>query len=903
MATIKDQVDEIIASRRDILRPQYEKFKEQANSIWDFIVRFNELKNKVESHKCALTDTQEKEFEELTNRFSEFCNTVNKNLGKDKNNIDGYMQAVKSKLDKDEIDICIMGPVSSGKSTFLQKLTGLRDDCIPTGGAATTATRTNIVNGDKYEAKIAAYTEEEIIEIVNEYVKLFNSNGKKGTNIPVVSLDLKSGIKEISNYIEENGGEEYKPYEDAQDHKGIKLQNYYDTFRMYVDHINDYQEVINYPEKFQSVPQEELKEFVSYIPNPNDDNKIDKAKSLGVKYVDLKCNLGDDLGKIKLIDTMGMGEAKFNVEDNLLSTINQTADLAIALCRMKDNGESTLTNKNNDVSFISVLGRIKDRKIEDWCFYCINTYANVTDKDKISNLQNAIKEYAQKLQNSISFRTEHFLSCNFKEEGTKIKEFFRTEVLGNLKKCIGDVDKYLVDKLKECITMLEEQKDSMLKKIQNLEKGIVVEDEFVWKEKKYNAIKLQICDAINNKIEDMNSKNDEDFVKPLNDALKSLFQKSALFECLKCEKLQEKYINKFNEKGNNGLFSQILKEKSESFFKSLNSKEGNSIDQTTIDNFIKDLKNSEKKQSVVDEFIKKNVTLTSIKDQLMQGVGGDSSQAIENNVKKILSDLLNKSEETIDITEGIKKLQYKRGANQDPKNIDRGGREMSSFLACREDVYVNVCERVEKATIIDDKQGNQQVNENNTLADKLNTKLSTYRKSIMDEIVNVLRNNNCKIQKDVKFDELFSDNVNLNSFMEYFNNKKIKLTQICEEIGTSKEADAKLITKLFDVELKYQNVQEAYKCFFINLFKIDYVLRVTLCKMFEDVFLDENNKFRLFEYELANDLNKLFNYRSEMIVDEINSEFVGWVKSKITSDDNWKREVKQLLSQILPNNK
>ncbi|MDR1485740.1 MAG: hypothetical protein LBT09_13075, partial [Planctomycetaceae bacterium] len=121
--------------------------------------------------KTKISQEKKEKANELKNKLSKFINDdVSENVKR--------LSQLHSRFSRSTLNIGIVGNARQGKSTFIQKLTGLSDEEIPAGnGPDCTGAASIIVNkqpDEGHDAEIEYYTIDEFLETVQPYYQKFN---------------------------------------------------------------------------------------------------------------------------------------------------------------------------------------------------------------------------------------------------------------------------------------------------------------------------------------------------------------------------------------------------------------------------------------------------------------------------------------------------------------------------------------------------------------------------------------------------------------------------------------------------------------------------------------------------------------------------------------------------------
>lgn len=300
----------------------------RTNVAWNNLLHENqEMKSSWDSFEKLLTETN-------------FISRVNALMTIDGSNYKemGALKSIKDRLMRDYVTISVMGPVSAGKSVFLQALTGLDDNVIPVSSDTCTATRSFFKNSATKSATVYFHDEAEIIKIIMKHIVLLNMHLKNINNTTVtiinetdvLGLSLASIIGKISQYGYLNDSL-YNSNTIAIDKETSDCTSidYYKTLKHYIDNYSVYSSFVAHAPKIfseEEIMTGQLKAFLAYDENVTYANAVEHVE---ISWP-LQAANGESLGDIHLIDTMGIGEAKLGVSEFLTATLRDETDIALA---------------------------------------------------------------------------------------------------------------------------------------------------------------------------------------------------------------------------------------------------------------------------------------------------------------------------------------------------------------------------------------------------------------------------------------------------------------------------------------------------------------------------------------------------------------------------------------------
>lgn len=489
-------------------RSDYEKLFNSIKQLVDFAKEVQNLRTNV-AWNNLLHENQEMKsswdsFEKLLTETN-FISRVNALMI-----IDGYnykeagaLKSIKDRLMRDYVTISVMGPVSAGKSVFLQALTGLDDNVIPVSSDTCTATRSFFKNSSTKSATVYFHDEAEIIKIIMKHIVLLNMHLKNINNTTVtiinetdvLGLSLASIIGKISQYGYLNDSL-YNSNTIAIDKETSDCTSidYYKTLKHYIDNYSVYSSFVAHTPKIfseEEIMAGQLKAFLAYDENVTYANAVEHVE---ISWP-LQAANGESLGDIHLIDTMGIGEAKLGVSEFLTATLRDETDIALALCAVKS-AASLVQDPNTKMFQKTLKNAIAGRKPEQWIYYLLNKYTSASDAD-VAKMKVDLQESLTSGENKIfldpnTWGTVEFLDTDKNLNRDAVLNYFTNTVLFNLTKSIGDIDEHFISEAKSEIDSLMEQYEKVkltLKnvKVPSLDKKAVVEAKLGAVKKKLSA--------------------------------------------------------------------------------------------------------------------------------------------------------------------------------------------------------------------------------------------------------------------------------------------------------------------------------------------------------------------------------------------------------------------------------
>lgn len=454
-------------------RADYEKLFDDVKQLFIFAKEIQTLRVNVAWNTLLCENPEMKSswdlFEKLLNE-TRFVSRVNALMVAKGDILEeaGALKNIKDRLWRDYVTISVMGPVSAGKSVFLQALTGLDNNVIPVSADTCTATKSFFTNSDSKSATVFFHKEPEIIKIIMKHIVLLNDYLKNRGNNTVTILReneaLGLSLSTIIGRVSQNGYLNDSLYDDStialdgQKTSDCTNKDYYKTLKHYIENYPIYSQYIGHDsESFNEsqITSGSLKAFLAY--------DVDVTYANAVEHVEiswpLRASNGETLGDIHLVDTMGIGEAKLGVSENLTSTLRDEADIALALCAVKK--AASLVQDPNTKMFQKILkNAIVGRKPEQWIYYLLNKYNDASSSD-VEKMKSDLEESLTTGENKIFLNPNTWGVVQFvKQDGSlnrdTVLNYFTETVLFNLARSIGEIDEHFVFTATEEINSLME---------------------------------------------------------------------------------------------------------------------------------------------------------------------------------------------------------------------------------------------------------------------------------------------------------------------------------------------------------------------------------------------------------------------------------------------------------------
>lgn len=282
------------------------------------------------------------------------------------------------RFERDYISIATVGKERQGKSQFLQSVGDLDNSIIPAYDATSCTGATSIIWNDPQMPKGAVRATinfrqpTEILEFVRSYVNEIDPNYLDGGSLQFDDVSYIN-LSALEVKMEKGNAKQAS----AMKHLTSIIENF--------DDIRDL---------FGSSPitltdPNLIKTYVAQNNGKKDtDPELERYyKYLAVSRADIYCPFFADVGRIRLVDTVGIGDTKYGIEDAMLNTVDRECDAAIVVTRPI----SGVQVGDQDL-YDSLREKFKLRDTGLWLFYLVNHYKGQND--------NTVEAFAREVRES-----------------------------------------------------------------------------------------------------------------------------------------------------------------------------------------------------------------------------------------------------------------------------------------------------------------------------------------------------------------------------------------------------------------------------------------------------------------------------------------------------------------------
>lgn len=395
MSSLQEQINQILAARKERLSSVV-KEKDFWNSISENFSRFSDAVQAAESKNPCLSG--------LTTKTRAAAQTANDMLKK--------FSQLTDRFNRDEICIGIGGAARMGKSTFLQAVTGLGDEQIPTSDKFfTTAGRSLIVNATEAVAIADMHTERSFLE------KVIAPMCRE------IGIQAPASLEELEKLNLPQGDTDTQQAIDV-------IKRLKDT----IDNLSSISKELT-GQKQRRINIENIRDFVAYP----DGGMIKAGKFMAVDKITIYAPFpGSEVKQLRVVDLPGLGEAGRNLAEVQTEGMQDVCD-ATLLMKRPDNANLAWTL--NDTTALDAIK--KASLLEDQTKYTA-ILANV-DGDTKDRADDCVKNIENQLSKTSQDRHFEIIRCDARDRDAVTNKTM-PEILRFLAKNLPDLDKTIFEK-------------------------------------------------------------------------------------------------------------------------------------------------------------------------------------------------------------------------------------------------------------------------------------------------------------------------------------------------------------------------------------------------------------------------------------------------------------------------
>lgn len=393
----------------------------------------------------SVTETVSGILNETDFSISELSDVKNSLADFNSQNFPQKITEIKSKIaeyknfyGKDTINIGVAGIARSGKSTFLQTVSGLNKDVIPTSdGGFCTGAKSIIYHheGEPY-AEVEFYSGEEFMrEAVKKALKEIGIE----VNIPVTLEEFEKNP--LPNCPEENKAKKMQLYN--------KLKAMHNNFGAFKKYING---------AVEKIPINKVIDFVAKTNNEGQEiHQYNAVKTVRI-YTPFQTA---KIKKLALIDLPGLDEIAPSIKERLVESLKNEIDI-ILIIRKPDSGGDDW--RDNDYGIFELLSdHIEIEKI----FMVLNTLDNGANLKQVNEMKKKAEDQQKDKNNkrAIVYNQLFTASCKSRDEIDEktlipVLKFLENNILRLDAKQIGELEKKyneLLNQFKELINKMKRE--------------------------------------------------------------------------------------------------------------------------------------------------------------------------------------------------------------------------------------------------------------------------------------------------------------------------------------------------------------------------------------------------------------------------------------------------------------
>lgn len=392
MSSLQEQINQILAARKERLSSVV-KEKNFWNSVSENFSRFSDAVQAAENQNPSLSG--------LTTKVRASAQTANDMLKK--------FSQLTDRFNRDDICIGIGGAARMGKSTFLQAVTGLGDDQIPTSDKFfTTAGRSLIVNATEAVAIADMHTKRSFLEKV------------------IAPMCREIGVQAPASL------EELKRLELPQGNTQQEI-DVINRLKDTIDNLSSISDELT-GQKQRRINIEDVRDFVAYP----EGGKIKAGKFMAVDDITIYAHFpGREVKQLRVVDLPGLGEAGRNLAEVQTEGMQDVCDATLL---MKRPGDANVAWTLNDTTALDAIKKASPLLEDQTKYTAILANVNGDAKDRADAC-------IEDIENQLSKTGRHFeiIRCDARDRDAVTNKTM-PEILRFLAKNLPDLDKAIFEK-------------------------------------------------------------------------------------------------------------------------------------------------------------------------------------------------------------------------------------------------------------------------------------------------------------------------------------------------------------------------------------------------------------------------------------------------------------------------
>lgn len=372
---------------------------------------------------------------------------------------EGYA-ALNSRFQRDFINIAVVGPARQGKSRLLQSISGLDGRCIPAfDGDHCTGASSTIENGENEHVRVCITfkTEADILREVQDYLDIISNKTEHIYSIDSIPSLTQARLEEMIKRVAAGKA-------DAAAKKDT-------LYERYVENYKEWRGLIGREPEWM----DDEDTIMTYVAQHNGKKKNEEGfrryfRFVGVKSARIIKKFSyHDAGKIRLVDTVGLGDTSTDTNGKMLDTIKSDSDAVIFFKFPDPKTGGSPIDKELEV-FDQIRSLFEDKQMEKWFAFLLNHSRENLDSEnlRLDNLATCT-DYKEHMDNGKYLPTIMNQIVDVTDAG-EVRERFLLPLLEVLSNNLGEIDQVYVDDLTPLANQTWRAYDVLCKSVEGLVK-------------------------------------------------------------------------------------------------------------------------------------------------------------------------------------------------------------------------------------------------------------------------------------------------------------------------------------------------------------------------------------------------------------------------------------------------
>lgn len=364
------------------------------------------------------------------------------------------LEDCRHRFARESISVSVIGEARRGKSALLKSISGLDDLVIPAFESTDCTGAPSIIYNDENQQLKATLTfksRRQMMDMAQVYLDKLIPDPMAQIHISsmeqIRSLDMNDILKKV-----------------PVGHPGLIVQSY---LKKLIDHYDEWAVFAGRTEPLVLNNKNEIATFVAQnngVP-VGDEKRIEYYRYLVVERCEIQCAFPEvEVGKINLVDTVGLGDHTEGILEGMLHTVEKESD-AVVFMILPQNGAGGGIPQSVVEIYRQIVDNCNDRDLSKWLFYMIN------------HVEHTKGSYAQNTQYCASaakmLKESKFLGCEHTKiinalDARAVREDFLLPMLIELSKNLESIDQIYIDKVNEALKSLHIEYSQLAKKAQKV---------------------------------------------------------------------------------------------------------------------------------------------------------------------------------------------------------------------------------------------------------------------------------------------------------------------------------------------------------------------------------------------------------------------------------------------------